>query len=148
MLCVGVWLHAASSMLAAITLPSAVREFGGGELIGWAFALYLLGSILAGAGTGVLARLTQLKFGPVSAGGRLCGYPHRRRGFTGPIRSRSAPPLVGIRTRCGQRGQPDVSEKSDESRDPSGSGTVVRARELVLDNVVAGVRVNTAGNHP
>lgn len=66
-LCLGVWLHAASSMLAATTLPSAVREFGGGHLIGWAFALYLLGSILAGAGTGVLARRYPLKFGLVGA---------------------------------------------------------------------------------
>lgn len=68
-LCLGVWLHAASSMLAATTLPSAVREFGGGQLIGWAFALYLLGSILAGAGTGVLARRGQLTVGLIGAGG-------------------------------------------------------------------------------
>ena len=66
-LCLGVWLHAASSMLAATTLPSAVREFGGSQLIGWAFALYLLGSILAGAGTGILARRFSLKFGLVGA---------------------------------------------------------------------------------
>lgn len=60
-LCLGVWLHAASSMLAATTLPSAVREFGGGEFIGWAFALYLLGSILAGSATGLLVKLTELR---------------------------------------------------------------------------------------
>ncbi len=60
-LCLGVWLHAANSMLAATTLPSAVREFGGGDLIGWAFALYLLGSILAGAGTGALVRRADLR---------------------------------------------------------------------------------------
>ena len=28
-LCLGVWLHAASSMLVATTLPRAVNEFGG-----------------------------------------------------------------------------------------------------------------------
>ena len=28
------------------------REFGGGDLIGWAFTLYLLGSILAGSSSG------------------------------------------------------------------------------------------------
>ena len=68
-LCLGVWLHAASSMLAATTLPSAVREIGGGGLIGWAFALYLLGSILAGAGAGMLSRYAQLKTGLIGAGG-------------------------------------------------------------------------------
>ena len=62
-LCFAVWLHAASSLLAATTLPSAVREFGGGHLIGWAFALYLLGSILAGSSTGMLMRYTGLRTG-------------------------------------------------------------------------------------
>ncbi len=66
-LCLGIWLHAASSMLAATTLPSAVREFSGGDLIGWAFTLYLLGSILAGAGTGIIARKYSLKTGLVGA---------------------------------------------------------------------------------
>ncbi len=68
-LCLGVWLHAASSMLAATTLPSAIREFGGGALIGWAFALYLLGSIVAGASTGLLARSHELRTGLIMAAG-------------------------------------------------------------------------------
>jgi len=63
LLCFAVWLHAASSLLAATTLPSAVREFGGGHLIGWAFALYLLGSIVAGSSTGKLMRFTGLRSG-------------------------------------------------------------------------------------
>ncbi len=62
-LCFAVWLHAASSLLAATTLPSAVREFGGGHLIGWAFSLYLLGSILAGSSTGMLMRYIGLRTG-------------------------------------------------------------------------------------
>ncbi|SLN29787.1 putative multidrug-efflux transporter/MT1670 [Roseovarius albus] len=61
LLCFAVWLHAASSMLAATTLPSAVREFGGGHLIGWAFALYLLGSIIAGSSTSLLTRRLGLR---------------------------------------------------------------------------------------
>lgn len=68
-LCFGVWLHAANSMLAATTLPAAAREFGGAELIGWAFALYLLGSILAGAGAGMLARAQPIRRGLVIAAG-------------------------------------------------------------------------------
>ena len=63
LLCFAVWLHAASSLLAATTLPSAVREFGGGNLIGWAFALYLLGSILAGSSTRTMLRLCGLRSG-------------------------------------------------------------------------------------
>lgn len=61
LLCLGVWLHAASSMLAATTLPSAIKEFGGGNLIGWAFSLYLLGSILAGASAARLVSFNGLR---------------------------------------------------------------------------------------
>jgi MFS family permease len=53
-LCFAIWLHAANSMLAATTLPRAVDEIGGAALIGWAFMLYQIGSILAGAATGLL----------------------------------------------------------------------------------------------
>ena len=42
------WLHAANSMLAATTLPAAVADIGGLNLISWAFALYLTASIVAG----------------------------------------------------------------------------------------------------
>ena len=54
LLCFGVWLHAASSLLAATTLPRAVEEIGGVALIGWAFMLYQMGSIVAGSATGLL----------------------------------------------------------------------------------------------
>ena len=60
-LCLGVWLHAASSMLVATTLPSAVSEFGGAHLVSWAFTLYLLGSILAGSAAGLLIANSGLK---------------------------------------------------------------------------------------
>lgn len=53
LLALGLWLHAACSMLAATTLPSAVAEIGGGDMMAWAFTLYQLGSILAGAATGL-----------------------------------------------------------------------------------------------
>lgn len=61
-LCLGVWLHAASSMLAATTLPQAVAEIGGANLIGWAFSLYLFGSILAGAATGMIVLHLGLRY--------------------------------------------------------------------------------------
>jgi len=53
-LCLGVWLHAADSLVAATVMPSAVRDIGGAALIYWTVALYQLGSIVAGAATGVL----------------------------------------------------------------------------------------------
>jgi MFS family permease len=61
-LCLGVWLHAADSLLAATVMPSAVAEIGGLAFIYWAIALYQLGSIVAGAVTGVLAIRFGLRF--------------------------------------------------------------------------------------
>ena len=53
-LCLAVWLHAANTMLAATTLPEAVGDIGGLQLISWAFALYLMGSIVAATATSAL----------------------------------------------------------------------------------------------
>ncbi len=66
-LCFAVWLHAANSMLAATTLPSAVEEVGGATLIAWAFTLYQLGSILAAAGSGLMVRRTGVRLGLLGA---------------------------------------------------------------------------------
>lgn len=65
--CFAVWLHAATSMLAATTLPSAVAELGGASLIAWAFMLYQLGSILAGATAAMLVRWRSVRSGLVLA---------------------------------------------------------------------------------
>jgi len=57
-LCMAIWLHAADSLIAATTLPRAVQEIGGAQYVSWAFMLYELGTILAGAATGLyVARL-------------------------------------------------------------------------------------------
>ena len=48
-MCLAIWLHAANTLLAATTLPEAVDDIGGLRLISWAFALYLMGSIVAAA---------------------------------------------------------------------------------------------------
>lgn len=53
-LVLAVWLHASNSMLTATTMPSAVEEIGGLNLLHWTFALYLVGSIVAGASVGLL----------------------------------------------------------------------------------------------
>ena len=60
-LCLGVWLHAADSFLAATTMPAAVEEIGGVAFINWAIALYLLGAIVSGAAVGVMARRLGLR---------------------------------------------------------------------------------------
>ena len=46
-LCLAIWLHAANTMLTATTMPEAVDDIGGLRLVSWAFALYLMGSIVA-----------------------------------------------------------------------------------------------------
>ena len=55
----GVWLHAADELLIATMMPAMIREIGGADLVAWTFALYEIGSILAGAASGLLA----LQFG-------------------------------------------------------------------------------------
>jgi len=51
--CLGVWLHAADALVATTVMPSAIAEIGGLPYIYWTIALYELGSIIAGAVTGV-----------------------------------------------------------------------------------------------
>lgn len=53
-LVLAVWLHASNSMLTATTMPSAVTDIGGLNLLHWTFSLYLVGSIVAGASVGLL----------------------------------------------------------------------------------------------
>ena len=55
------WLHASNSMLTATTMPSAVAEIGGLNLISWTFALYLAGSITAAASISLLVANLGLK---------------------------------------------------------------------------------------
>jgi MFS family permease len=53
-LCMALWLHASNSMMTATTMPSAVEEIGGLNLISWTFALYLAGSITAAASMSIV----------------------------------------------------------------------------------------------
>lgn len=55
LVCLGVWLHAADSLLVATMLPAMVAEIGGHALVAWTVALYEVGSIVAGAASGLLA---------------------------------------------------------------------------------------------
>ncbi|MEQ8503041.1 MAG: MFS transporter [Sneathiellaceae bacterium] len=55
LLCAGVWLHAADSLLVATMMPTAIADIGGLPYLSWTVALYVLGSILAGAATGLVS---------------------------------------------------------------------------------------------
>jgi len=55
LVCLGVWLHAADSLLVATMMPAIVAEIGGRSLVGWTVALYEIGTILTGAAGGLLA---------------------------------------------------------------------------------------------
>lgn len=55
LVCLGVWLHAADALLVSTMMPAIVAEIGGIRLIAWTVALYEIGSIVAGAASGLLA---------------------------------------------------------------------------------------------
>jgi MFS family permease len=59
LICLAVWLNAADSLVTATIMPSVGRALGGYAYFGWATAGYLMGSVLAGASSGVVA----LRFG-------------------------------------------------------------------------------------
>ncbi|GAB0116098.1 MFS transporter [Acidisoma sp. 7E03] len=48
LLCLGVWLHAADTLVSATIMPQVVADIGGLPYISWSLALYECGSILAG----------------------------------------------------------------------------------------------------
>lgn len=67
-LTLGIWLHAADSLLVVTTLPSAVAQIGGEAWVSWAYSLYMLASILVGASTGLLALTLDLRTAFATAG--------------------------------------------------------------------------------
>ncbi len=68
LLCLGIWLNAVDVLVASTIMPSVARELGGYAYFAWATAGYLLGSILANAGAGLLAERVGLRKGLA-----LCG---------------------------------------------------------------------------
>lgn len=59
LVCLGPWLHAADALLVTTMMPAIVAGIGGAKLVSWNFALYDVGSIVAGAASGLVA----LRFG-------------------------------------------------------------------------------------
>jgi MFS family permease len=59
LLCVGVWLHSADTLVTATIAPAVVLDLGGVAYINWTISLYEVGAIIAGAAVGMLC----LRFG-------------------------------------------------------------------------------------
>lgn len=57
----GVWLNAADGLVTVTIMPSVAHELGGAAYFGWAIAVYMTGSILAGASTGQLSHRLGLR---------------------------------------------------------------------------------------
>ncbi|MFT4716926.1 MAG: MFS family permease [Paracoccaceae bacterium] len=55
LVCLGVWLHAADSLIVATMMPAIISEIGGEAYVPWTIALYEIGSIVAGAASGLVA---------------------------------------------------------------------------------------------
>ncbi len=60
-LCLGIWLNAVDTLVTATIMPSVARDVGGYAYFAWATAGFMLGSILAGAGAGLLAERLGLR---------------------------------------------------------------------------------------
>lgn len=55
LMCLGVWLNAADTLVTVTVMPSIARTIGGYEWLGWTVAAYLVGSIMASASAARLA---------------------------------------------------------------------------------------------
>lgn len=56
LLCGGVWLHAADSLVMATIVPAVVDDIGGVAYVAWTISLYQIGAIVAGAATALLCK--------------------------------------------------------------------------------------------
>ena len=68
LICLGVWLNAADSLVTATIMPSVGADLGGLAYFSWAVAGFLVGAILAGASAGRLSEIFGLRPATVAAG--------------------------------------------------------------------------------
>ena len=66
LVCLGVWLHAADSLVVATMLPAIVADIGGEAYVSWTVSIYEIGSIVAGAASALLTLRYGLR-GPMCA---------------------------------------------------------------------------------
>jgi len=60
-LCFGIWLHAADSLVTATIAPAIVDDLGGVAFINWTIMLYEVGAIIGGAAAPLLCRRAGVK---------------------------------------------------------------------------------------
>ena len=68
LICLGVWLNAADSLVTATILPSVGADIGGYAYFSWATAGFFVGAILAGASSGRLSEMFGLRSATALAG--------------------------------------------------------------------------------
>lgn len=68
LICLGVWLNAADSLVTATIMPSVGADLGGYAYFSWAIAGFLIGAILAGASAGRLSEIFGLRLATAFAG--------------------------------------------------------------------------------
>lgn len=68
LICLGIWLNAADSLVTATLMPSIGAEIGGYAYFGWATAGFLLGAVLAGASAGRMSEIVGLRLATTFAG--------------------------------------------------------------------------------
>jgi len=73
LICLGVWLNAADSLVTATIMPSVGAELGGYGYFSWATAGFLVGAILAGASAGRLSEIIGLRAATALAGLIMAG---------------------------------------------------------------------------
>lgn len=65
----GILLHATNETMIATIMPALVRDLSGVEFVGWSFAIYELGSIVAGAAAGRMVSYISLRTNMAGAAG-------------------------------------------------------------------------------
>src|ERR1700752_2576167 len=73
LICLGVWLNGAHTLLTAAIMPSVGADLGGYGYFSWATAGFLVGAILAGASAGRLSELFGLRASTALAGLVMAG---------------------------------------------------------------------------
>src|SRR3954469_12577981 len=68
LICLGVWLNAADSLVTSTIMPSVGAQLGGYGYFSWATAGYLVGAILAGASSGRISEMFGLRAATAVAG--------------------------------------------------------------------------------
>jgi MFS family permease len=68
LICLGVWLNAADSLVTATIMPSVGAQLGGYAYFSWATAGFFVGAILAGASAGRVSELVGLRGATAAAG--------------------------------------------------------------------------------